>query len=250
MPFVKSAKDVTIRTTIGHVIQIPADTPTYVSPDVMKVAKKQGLVECDEKGENATFNEESVAQHTTKLPRDFTTLGDPPSRYGPTVMAEEEPRTPVVAMDSGLTAAAPEVAAAPGPYTLSGTFTPTAGTAIPGPTGAGATGPAATNPAAGSGPAATSARSANMPGPNAPATKPTPSNIPQLNETEQGNAKRREEVVRLAVQQIYRDNNSDDFTAADHRPKVKVVEQIVGFAVSSSELQAAVDRHLAEDKKR
>lgn len=213
MPHVKSLTDVTIRTTIGHTIQVPADTPTYIPPEVVKFARQQGLAECDEEG-NITMNEEQLAKNVKKPPRDFTTLGSPPSRYGPTVQAEDSKRNDAVQVEAGLP---PD----PG-MKLDNTYN--------------------------------NLNSPNTTSPQNPAPSPSPNTlgeeIPQLTGDERENPKRREEVVRMAVEQIYRDGNPDDFTVADHRPKVKAVEQRVGFGVSGTELQAAVDRHQADQEKK
>lgn len=204
MPHVKSLTDVTIRTTIGHTIQVPANTPTYIPPDVVKFAKQMGLAECDEQG-NVTLNEEGMARETAKRqskePPVFTTLGSPVTRYGPTVQAKPDEGSPVV-IDEGLP---PD----PG-LNLDNTFNNT-------------------NP------------------PNTPA--PQAEEIPQLTGQDRDNPKRREEAVRKAVERIYREGNPDDFTVADHRPKVRAVEQLLGFSPSGQELQAAVDRHVSDEAK-
>lgn len=54
MPFVKSLGGVTITTLIGHTIHVPADTPTYVPPEVLPMTRQFGCVPCTEQGEVIT----------------------------------------------------------------------------------------------------------------------------------------------------------------------------------------------------
>jgi hypothetical protein len=51
MPLVKSLGELTIRTTIGHTIHVPASKPTYVPDSVLPFALAQGCVQCSEAGE-------------------------------------------------------------------------------------------------------------------------------------------------------------------------------------------------------
>jgi hypothetical protein len=138
MPLVKSLAEVLVSTTIGHMIRVPPDTPTYVPPEVLPFALRQGCVECTETGE---------------------------------VILQK---------------------------------------------------------------------------PKAPKAKPAvPEAVPQLSQEEQQDPQRRSYVLKLAIAKLYADNNADDFTLADHRPKVKAVESVVGFAVTGTELAAALELYQA-----
>lgn len=133
MPLVKSLAELTIRTTIGHMIHVLPDTPTYIPPEVLPYALQQGCVECKDSGE--------VVLQQPKAPKPKVPTGE----------------------------------------------------------------------------------------------------VPQLSVEDQQDPKRRAYVLKLALTKLYADNNTEDFTVADNRPKVSAVTRVVGFPVTGNELATALD---------
>lgn len=82
-----------------------------------------------------------------------------------------------------------------------------------------------------------------------PAKQPKPKAaaqpIPVLSNEEAQDPQKRLVVIGLAIAKLYQDNNTDDFTIADNRPKVKSVERLTGFPVTGNELAAALDVYQA-----
>lgn len=67
--------------------------------------------------------------------------------------------------------------------------------------------------------------------------------VPQLGPKERDEPKLRAEAIRMAIAKLYTDGDPDDFTVANNHPKVKSVERVLGFQVTGSELQAALEHY-------
>lgn len=88
MPLVKSLVSVVIRTTIGHCIEVSANTPTYVPPEVMKFTAQHGCAECNEAGELVAPKPKEKAAPVGDIPLlSSDDRGDPSKRMEVIILA-------------------------------------------------------------------------------------------------------------------------------------------------------------------